>query len=787
MRRTSSEEARLVSASKPAAAATSSSSTDLHRDQHSNGSTSSALLRHDAASKHSAAPLYRRSAAGVLSGQVLLVVLSVWSNRQQETAAHTAPGHLPVLPAAQFVALAITATGWSLWTGHRRKRSHAAAVRAHDPPAPGGSATAAAADVMGRAMVNAGAQRKRAWLAGAMLAAGTTLRSVQATRTSPESPRLVDALEVFVVPCLLAMMLVLRPRLLHPQSWASSPSNRTVFTFAGLTFLLAFLLVGTPTRTSSMLLALVRILLEAASVLFVKDGLSGEGSATQFSQHASASAACAALIFLPFTHDFSSNLPSARLSSLASKAFSKLLISTTATTLAFFWVLMSSSSPLTPALAIFPRNLCLLTPHMGRRAGVGVLRSWTQLGLLYLAGTVASVWTNEDTSTVWPTRWRSASRAEEAETFDLESPAPSQPSTPPPLYRSQSDDHESPPHVTRHGRFSALLGLSLVPFVPLLLQMLLAPLSAPDYSRSCAYLPASIRASVCPFAIPWAKPRTVDLVIAYYDEDIERTKEHIANLRASPFVSMRDQRVIIYNKGPRNETMLRSGLNLTASDEVVPLPNLGREGATYLSHILLHYNATASSIMSDWPEPPIAPAHLAIASSHLRNRVLADMTYFFQPHLAWEGIATPRVAKMTERTGFAHFGPLIRSECGHDMRVDIKLPMVAELWSMFRGELCQRKVGQLSGWSAQFAVSKRRILGNPYERYAYVSELLEAPADHWIHDQWGPNDSGGPSNPAFGHAVERSWPFIFGCADAKLVETCPDEESDPDKCHCFDD
>ena len=154
--------------------------------------------------------------------------------------------------------------------------------------------------------MTAGAQRKRAWLAGAMAAVAATVRGLQAIQDRPEQPRLTDALEVrlsfpalvsehladflaqvFAVPSLLAMMLVLRPRLLHPQNWGSLPSSRTVFTFVGLTFLLAFLLIGTPLRASNVGVSLVQSVLEAGVVLLTKDGLSGEGCATPFLQHAS--------------------------------------------------------------------------------------------------------------------------------------------------------------------------------------------------------------------------------------------------------------------------------------------------------------------------------------------------------------------------------------------------------------------------------------------------------------------------------------------------------------------
>jgi hypothetical protein len=94
-------------------------------------------------------------------------------------------------------------------------------------------------------------------------------------------------------------------------------------------------------------------------------------------------------------------------------------------------------------------------------------------------------------------------------------------------------------------------------------------------------------------------------------------------------------------------------------------------------------------------------------------------------------------------------------------------------------------------WSGQFVVSKSRILANPYETYQQIDDMIEAPADHWlhnvsclssltgfrskaysadIHQLWGPDGSGGPSNPTFGHVLERSWPTIFDCMDPNEIE-----------------
>ncbi|KAL8286999.1 hypothetical protein RQP46_004005 [Phenoliferia psychrophenolica] len=61
-----------------------------------------------------------------------------------------------------------------------------------------------------------------------------------------------------------------------------------------------------------------------------------------------------------------------------------------------------------------------------------------------------------------------------------------------------------------------------------------------------------------------------------------------------------------------------------------------------------------------------------------------------------------------------------------------------------------------------------------------------APDDDPIHQSWGPNNSGGQSNPAFGHSVERSWPLIFDCDDPALVRRCDDLSWKVEDCQCSD-
>ena len=62
--------------------------------------------------------------------------------------------------------------------------------------------------------------------------------------------------------------------------------------------------------------------------------------------------------------------------------------------------------------------------------------------------------------------------------------------------------------------------------------------------------------------------------------------------------------------------------------------------------------------------------------------------------------------------------------------------------------------------------------------YEYIGSLVDAPADHWIHQEQEPADIkkalGGsrPDNPLFGHTVERIWPMLFDCKNEPETQGC---------------
>ncbi|WVQ74133.1 hypothetical protein IAR50_003725 [Cryptococcus sp. DSM 104548] len=250
----------------------------------------------------------------------------------------------------------------------------------------------------------------------------------------------------------------------------------------------------------------------------------------------------------------------------------------------------------------------------------------------------------------------------------------------------------------------------------------------------------------------WISVSDYDIVVAHYDEDASMMRESIdAVLQRLP--SGKSHRTIIYHKGDRNKAGLRELLEF--ADEVTQIPNVGREGETYLNHIARVYN-----------EPRTG---------------LAEHTLFMQPHLAWHWVFIPRLEKLIRKnTGFLSFGPYINQTCGLDNNAN-SFPRLADIYSMFRNDFCP-PVPQLATWAGQFIVSRKRILDNPLRTYENLRAKFHAVPEHWIWKEgWWDNK---PSNPTLGHALERAWPVIFDCTDGTISVTCSEDSGET--CQCLD-
>jgi len=86
--------------------------------------------------------------------------------------------------------------------------------------------------------------------------------------------------------------------------------------------------------------------------------------------------------------------------------------------------------------------------------------------------------------------------------------------------------------------------------------------------------------------------RQFDIVLSYYSEDIDFVTQYIRYLKNVSNLKKLNPRIIIYNKNPKISNEI---LKLVAEADIVQLlPNLGREGGTYLYHIIKNYHIIAN-------------------------------------------------------------------------------------------------------------------------------------------------------------------------------------------------
>lgn len=294
------------------------------------------------------------------------------------------------------------------------------------------------------------------------------------------------------------------------------------------------------------------------------------------------SASVASVVLLPLSQFSSTSETAQALDSTAYVSLSVALLTSLAAQIALVSTLYLSESSSTTASALFPRNLLLLLWSTFGREGIPLRENWMQVGLVYGIGSAALLCTDSDVSTAV----RELRNGGEGSNFlplnghALGSPTTStslRPASPPPNFR-KSSDHHLPQAASRLPSV-----LTLVPFLPLLVFLIASPASTSSLSSACAYLPPSLRANVCPSStLSSPISRTVDVVMSYYDEDLSHAQEHLHGILETEFVRRKSSRVVVYNKGEKSAKTLREGLKLRREDEVVALPNLGREGATYL-------------------------------------------------------------------------------------------------------------------------------------------------------------------------------------------------------------
>ncbi|EGU10917.1 Proteophosphoglycan ppg4 [Rhodotorula toruloides ATCC 204091] len=296
----------------------------------------------------------------------------------------------------------------------------------------------------------------------------------------------------------------------------------------------------------------------------------------------------------------------------------------------------------------------------------------------------------------------------------------------------------------------------------------------PSSSSSAFTHPLLRLAPLFPYALfifsQLINPSTFDIVVAHYDKPLPFFSDHLERVYTAPLIRQSRRRTIVYHKGNLTEDALWSGLGgvlREGTDEIYLLPNYGREGGTYLEHLIARYDPTSPSSLNPYARP------------------LAHHTLFLQPHMAWDWIAGSRLLyTLNPRTGFVSLSKYLTNLCGKDSEQGAVYGGLKKVFEEVKGRECREDNEEdrvLQTWSGQFVVSRERVRRNERGVYERLKDVIEVRARFSSRPP-----SSSCANPAFGHALERSWPLLLHCPDTRIAMECADDGWRAGGCQCWD-
>ena len=260
---------------------------------------------------------------------------------------------------------------------------------------------------------------------------------------------------------------------------------------------------------------------------------------------------------------------------------------------------------------------------------------------------------------------------------------------------------------------------------------------------------------------PAKSDRSFDIVVSYHDESLPELTSTLTSFLVLPNVASLKHRVILYAKGsesPTSELQLNLTMGLPPNTAVVvrDLPNKGREGETYLHHIIDNYeNATG----------------------------LADHTLFMQAEMHDPLYMRPRITQyFVPRTGFLslwHMETVCSSSTTcHDHSTWDPAPEVLE--SVFGAANNGTKlIDMVTTYRGQFITSASRIRANSKSMYEDLDRrFLDSEEE----------------NPLWGYDLERLWGAVMQCPGGRRIgDRCPSMLSgmlgtvgEVEDCQCID-
>ncbi|KAG9229045.1 hypothetical protein BJ875DRAFT_211746 [Amylocarpus encephaloides] len=238
-----------------------------------------------------------------------------------------------------------------------------------------------------------------------------------------------------------------------------------------------------------------------------------------------------------------------------------------------------------------------------------------------------------------------------------------------------------------------------------------------------------------------------DIVVSMYDEDPDYLRRTLEAIKSTAMLSTLKPNIIVYTKNPDADlAMLKQA---TGANVVEKMDNVGREGGTYLQHIV-----------NKWDK-------------------LAEQTMFIQAHAHNMRELIPRINDyLVPETGMLSLGftgvQCDCEACGDRWGWEDKYTMVPDLFKKIYKQPCKTGAPILLAYKGQFVASARRIRGIDKDIFKDLMVAINS-KDGWSHDTTIVGDHvDRPDNPYFGFTVERIWGLLLQCAtDGSVAAKCP--------------
>jgi hypothetical protein len=252
----------------------------------------------------------------------------------------------------------------------------------------------------------------------------------------------------------------------------------------------------------------------------------------------------------------------------------------------------------------------------------------------------------------------------------------------------------------------------------------------------------------------------LEVVISMYKEPIKVVNDLISSLEHLPVTSGASITIYVKDSEANTEELREQ----TGANKVIKLPNMGREGETYLSHIINRWDSLAKQTIFLQAE---------VHNPHEFNKRLA---YLNPAH-----------------TGFLNLGwsdVCDCNDCGDRFFWSDKKGLFRQIHEqVYNSTECDNI---LLSYKGQFVASAARIRGISRTIYEGLWQTI-VDETSWVHQpQFLQGRPDSMSAPHFGYTIERIWSLLFQCSDLDVGWKCPTLLSgwrlggDAGDCQCFD-